>query len=84
MLVAGALPHFEHLARLHGGRGQRAFELSLLFRVAAALPGDERAALAQERRGELGEGRQARDRACGDGVVGLAALGGARAPRSGR
>ena len=28
--------------RLHGGRGQRAFELSLLFSVAAALPGDER------------------------------------------
>ena len=56
----------------------------LLVGVALALPGDQDAAFAQQRGGQLGEGREAADGAGRHRVVGLAAARRRRAPRSGR
>ncbi len=72
MLVPRALPHLEDLPGRHGERLARPFELGFLAGIAAALPGDQAAALAQERRGQLREGGQPRDRPGGDHVVRLA------------
>ena len=74
VLAAGVGPDGEDLDRVHRQRLGGAVELRLLVGVAAALPGDEDAAGAEERGGELGEGAEAADGAGGDGVVGLAAL----------
>ena len=74
--AAGVGADVADLERLHRQLAGRALELGLLAGVAAALPRDERAAVAQQRRRELGQRRQAADGARGDGVVGLAALAG--------
>jgi hypothetical protein len=74
VLAAGAVADVEHLLGGHRQGPGGAVELSLLVGVSFALPSDEDAARAQQRAGELGQGRKAADGAGGDHVIGLAVL----------
>src|SRR6186997_1039140 len=73
MAAAGVGPDGEDPLRLHRQGLGGALELQLLLLVAPALPGDQRAALAEQRRGELGEGREPADRTRRDRVEALPA-----------
>ena len=81
--AAGVGADGEDLLGAHRQGAGGALQLRLLVGVAPPLPGDEHAVLAQQRRGELGERREAADRAGRDRVVGLAARPGRELLRAG-
>ena len=72
------LPGYGRTERISIGsiasRDGRSGQLRLLLRERGALPGDQHAAVPQQRRGELRQGRRAAHRPGGDRVVGLPAL----------
>src|SRR3954453_5018707 len=67
-------PHRPHLDRLGGETVGRSRRLRLLGLRAGTLPGRQDAPFAEQRRGELAEGREAADRPGGHQLIGLATL----------
>src|ERR1044072_9438970 len=82
MLAARPIADVEDLLWIHRQGLGRSLELGLLVLVSPSLPGNQDAVVVEQRRRQLGEGREATDSASGHCVVGSAPGGGGRLDRS--